>query len=226
MDIDAKKSEEKKLFDDWEKRDPSIIPDGVVSWCNYANSAIKILFVLKEVNSDERNWDLREFLKDGGGSYTWNNITRWIIGIRNINIDYDWSTIENIEPEQRREYLDTVAAINLKKATGGKAVADNDIICKHALNDSDLLKRQVDIYEPDLIICCGTSDAFFKSIYKDIKVDWRMTHNGVWYVIDGKRTIIDYKHPEARVFANFLYYPLMDALREISKEHNNGILVI
>lgn len=47
-----------------------------------------------------------------------------------------------------------------------------------------------------------------------------MTHNGVWYAIDGKRIIIAYSHPEARVSANFLYYPLMDALREINKELN------
>ena len=220
MNINAKILEEQELFDDWKERDPSIILDGVVSWFDYANSAIIILFVLKEVNSDESDWDLREFLKDGGRSFTWNNITRWIIGIRNINTDYDWSTIENIEPEQRREYLKTVAAINMKKATGGKDVADNGIIYKHALNDSELLKRQIDIYEPDLIICCGTADAFFDSVYKDIKVDWKMTHNGLWYVIDGKRTIIAYNHPEARVSANFLYYPLMDALREISKERH------
>lgn len=136
MDINVKLLEEQKLFAYWKERDPSIIPDGVVSWRDYMNSNVKILFVLKEVNSDESDWDLREFLRNGSRSFTWNNITRWIIGIRNLNKDYDWNTIKDVDEKKRNENLKSIAAINVKKATGDRDVADNDIIYKHALNDS------------------------------------------------------------------------------------------
>ena len=43
-----------------------------------------------------------------------------------------------------------------------------------------------------------------------------MTHKGVRYVIDNNRIIVAYNHPEARVSPNFLYYLLIDALREIN----------
>ena len=65
MDIDLKIKQEKELFDDWKKKNNKIIPDGVVSFEDYAKSNCKILFVLKEVNSDETDWDLREFLRNG-----------------------------------------------------------------------------------------------------------------------------------------------------------------
>ncbi len=216
MDVDLKIKQEKELFDDWKKKNNKIIPDGVVSFEDYAKSNCKILFVLKEVNSDETDWDLREFLRNGGRDRTWNNICRWVKGIRNIDKDYNWKDIVNIEEAERKEYLKSIAVLNLKKYTGGKAVANNDEIFEYAVSDSELLKRQVDIYEPDLIILCGTEYPFFNSVYKNIDIKWEMTHKGVRYVIDNNRIIISYNHPEARVSPNFLYYLLMDALREIN----------
>ena len=219
MGIEDKIEQDSELLERWKKMNPSIITDGVVSWEDYIKSNPKILFVLKEVNSDESNWDLREFIRDGARNYTWNNITRWIIGIRNINQNYNWQEIEKISEQERKEVLKSIAAINLKKETGGGAVADNDTVYKHAINDKDFLKEQVVIYDPELIICCGTSYAFFDSVYNGRDVKWEITSNGVWYVRDNNKVIISYNHPEARVSPNFLYYPLIDVLREIYGLH-------
>ena len=219
MRVEDKVKQENELLERWKKTNPSIIIDGVVSWEDYIKSNPKILFVLKEVNSDESNWDLREFIRDGARNYTWNNITRWVIGIRNITKNYNWQEIEGISEKERKEVLKSIAAVNLKKETGGGAVADNDAIYKHALNDKDFLKEQVAIYDPELIICCGTSYAFFDSVYNGRDVKWGITFNGVWYARDNNKVIISYNHPEARVSPNFLYYPLIDALREIYGLH-------
>lgn len=215
MDIESKIKKEKELFEQWKRKNDKIVPDGVVCWEEYAKSKCKILFILKEVNSDENDWDLRDFLLDGDRSFTWNNIIRWIMGIRNLDLNYNWKDIEIISKIERKKYLKTIAAINLKKETGGTAVADNDNIYKCAIEDRELLKNQVDIYEPDLIICCGTANEFFDSVYKDIDVEWKMTHNGVRYVKNADRIIVSYNHPAARVSNILLYYPLIDALREI-----------
>ena len=219
MDIKEKRRQEEELLKKWKEINPNIITDGVVSWEDYATSNPKILFVLKEVNSDEPNWDLREFTRDGARNYTWDNITRWIIGIRNIDQDYNWQKIKEISEQERKEVLKSIAAINLKKETGGGAVADNDTIYKHAINDKELLKNQVDIYDPDLIICCGTGTAFLESVYSEKIVKCEITFNGVDYVKDNNRVIVLYNHPQARVSPNFLYYPLIDALREIYGLH-------
>lgn len=191
------------MFERWKKINSNIITDGVVSWEDYFKSELKILFVLKEANSDEANWDLRELLRDGERNFTWNNITRWIKWIREISKNYNWNKIVKISPKDRKNFLLSIAAINVKKEIGGRDVADNDIVYKSAFNDKEYLKEQVEIYEPDLIICCGTSSAFLDSVYCDIKIDWKMTFNGVWYIKIDNKIIVSYNHPEARVSPNF-----------------------
>ena len=37
------------------------------------------------VNGGE-DWDLREFLREGGRKQTWDNVTRWVIGINHLEI--------------------------------------------------------------------------------------------------------------------------------------------
>ena len=48
-------------------------------------SSPSIVFILKEVNDpDGGGWDLRQFLRNNGDRpQTWNNVARWVHGIRN-----------------------------------------------------------------------------------------------------------------------------------------------
>lgn len=101
------KSREKKIF-------PNIISDGVVDENQFLNARYKIVYILKEVNSEGDPWDLCKFLYDEGGRYqTWDNIARWTKGILN------WSTLNDYNKdhnkERRLKYLKKIAAINLKK---------------------------------------------------------------------------------------------------------------
>ena len=42
-----------------------------------------------------------------------------------------------------------------------------------------------------------------------------MTTRGVWYFKDGNKLVITFSHPAARVKDCYLYYALLDAVREI-----------
>lgn len=42
-----------------------------------------------------------------------------------------------------------------------------------------------------------------------------MTDRGVWFFRDGKTVVISFAHPEARARDAYLYYALLDAVREI-----------
>ena len=43
--------------------------------------------LLKEVNGGE-DWDLREFLREGGRKQTWDNVTRWVIRNKSLRARY------------------------------------------------------------------------------------------------------------------------------------------
>ncbi len=202
------------LFQKWRKEDPAIITDGLVDEQAYCSSPIRLLYLLKEVNGGE-GWDLCDFLAAGGRPQTWNNITRWTMGIHQIDRVIPWADLQEISEKQRRATLKTICAVNVKK-TSGRHTADSEKLVKAACEHREKLQKQLALYHPDVIICCGTEWLYFDHIYER-KPDWRMTSRGIWYVREEDKLIVSYLHPEARVKDCLLYYGLTDAVREILK---------
>ncbi|NKI35154.1 hypothetical protein HFP89_08245 [Wenzhouxiangella sp. XN79A] len=180
-------------------------------------SEIRLLFVLKEVNDPGGGgWDLCELIREGNRWQTWNNITRWVEGIRALPEDLGWSSLETVDQTRRQNALASIAAMNLKKSPGGHT-ADSAALGEAAGVDRDRLRQQFDLYRPNLVICCGseTSDLFHATM--DLgEVEWKRTNRGVWYhePVRGQ-IIIAYSHPEARCAGHLLHYGLVDAVREI-----------
>ncbi len=209
------KEEEKILFDKLRDSNPIIVEDGIVDEAEYLASRYKILYVMKEVNGGE-GWNLKEFLKDGARPQTWNNIARWTEGILNLEADYKWDYLDSNNEDRRKIMLKKIGSINLKKIPGKHTSNSNEITNEARLN-KDLINKQVELYQPDIIICCGTFDTFVE-IFSDAKnKKLKMTARGVRYIIYEDKIIISYAHPAARVRYAYIHYALMDALREILK---------
>lgn len=210
----AIKEKEDELFKKWAKKRQGFVSDGVIDEDSYLLSKIKVLYILKEVNDiGGGDWDLREFVKNGARARTWNNITRWTIGINNIEKEIPWIEIETITDEQRKEHLKGICAVNLKKSPGDYVCNGYDLY-RVAEEDASHLKEQIALYDADLIICCGTSDIYHSIFQKS--VDWKRTNKGIWYYEFKKnKYLISYVHPEARISPNIPYYGLMDAIKEI-----------
>ena len=206
------------LFAEWREKRPDLVADGIADEQAYSASPIKLLFVLKEVNDpDGGGWDLREFICAGGRPQTWNNITRWTEGIQQLSKDSPWSDLESIDERRRKQALSSIAAINLKKTPGGHTT-DIDGLAATATEDREFLNRQMGLYDPDIIICCGaaTSDILHSLIHFSDEPFWKMTRRGVWFhEFRPGKYVIRYEHPEARVADCLLYYGFIDAVREI-----------
>lgn len=161
------KEAEKTLFNEWKKEnnDISFIPDGVFDEEEYMNQKCKILFVLKEANWEGGNEDLCKYLlSEESPTYwkTWNNIARWSKAILEGG-DYQ----EKVSRSDKSLWLRKVAFMNLKKV-GGNERADNATIYNYAERDKAFIKRQIEIYEPDIIICCGRGKGKNADILHDI----------------------------------------------------------
>lgn len=217
------KKQEKELFARWKKEGKrnKFIPDGIIDEQSYLNSQLKVLYILKEVNGGE-NWDLAKFLEEGGRAKTWNNVTRWQHGITNIEKEIRWGDIAAISKETRRNQLKNIAVINLKKEPGkAKAIAKH--ILTYAIEDIKYLKEQIQIYSPDIIICCGTGE-IVKELELIEKFDkWDNSKHGeplIKFYRTKNQTksqlIINYYHPAYYgKSTKELFYPLYKTIKDI-----------
>ena len=90
--------------------------------------------------------------------------------------------------------------------------------------DRDLLSEQFNIYEADLVICCGdpVGDLVEELILDASHGEWKPTSRGVWFKeFRPGRFIIDYAHPQGRTWSHLLLYGLVDAVREIRHERQS-----
>ncbi len=212
------KDAENKLFNKWRGSRAGFVSDGVISETEYMKSTPKITFILKEVNDKGGgDWDLREFVSEGGRPQTWDNITRWVHGIRNITSVPKWNRFKDVTDDFRKDTLKSICAMNLKKSPGTHTAVHADLH-KVAKEDKDYIKDQYALYDPSITICCGTGD-LFKSIVNPEIAGWKVTTRGVyWYERGTGKFVVDFAHPEARVKSSLLVYGLLDAIREIYTE--------
>lgn len=206
---------EEQLFSQWQGSRDGFVRDGVVSEEDYLASKPKIAFILKEVNDpDGGGWDLRQFIAEGGRSQTWNNVTRWVHGIRNRKSIPNWDFYSEITSAFRVETLKSICAINLKKSPGAHT-ADNASLNSIANEDRAYIQQQFEIYDPDMTICGGTGDLFKWVAGHSPKV-WNTTSRGIcWYERGANKYVVSFSHPEARVHHPLLLYGLLDAVNEI-----------
>lgn len=209
--------QQKELFDELRRSDPSIIIDGVPDESQYTSARYRIMYVLKEVNGGS-GWSLCDHLQSGGRDRehdpTWDNIARWTAGILNIQQELPWSELEKDCWSRREKMLPQICAINVKKTSGSYVSEENEVYTA-ALNNADILRQQLALYAPELVICCGTESAFVDACFQNKQVDWKMTTRGVWYFKEDSMVVISFSHPAARVRDCYLYYALLDAVREI-----------
>jgi hypothetical protein len=207
---------EQRLFTRWQANGRPFVGDGVVDEVAYLASRPRLLFVLKEVNSpDNSDWDLRTFIADGARSQTWNNVTRWVRGIRALPEELSWEDLALVTQDQRREVLRSIVAVNLKKEPGGHTTK-NETLSEAVHRDAPLIREQLELYQPDLTIACGSITASLLGEVMSLPHPWATTKRGIPFArSDALGTVISYSHPGARVNDALLHYGLVDAIREL-----------
>lgn len=216
------REKENQIFNKYNKAEYSeIVLDGMVCENEYKDAPVQLEFILKEVNGKGVG-DLRDFLLNGGREQTWSNVARWVVGIFSIENEAEWKSVYNIskaeETEQRKKILSKIIAVNCKKTPG--RTTTNKIEVKNFIKSNEsILIEQLNLYNPDYIILCNTR-MYYDILYPNL--NWKTTKRGISYArqdriseSDNHSIVIDFVHPEARIRDNFLYYMLIDAIREI-----------
>ena len=155
--------------------------DGIVDYERWAAlpDGKRILVLLKETNGLPGS--LTDFLRHGGSSTywrTWNNVARW------VNLILNGTYWEFVSRTELNDMVRNIAVVNLKKYAGGARASRKEVLAE-ASKDVDLLKEQIELYEPDIILTGGwglVSDFLHDTIFQDAAV-WNRPNaiTKLWY---------------------------------------------
>ena len=193
--------------------DRAYVVDGIIDEEAYLASPIRTAFLLKETNGGTEkencdamgNWDkftrnlhsmaLPKSHPESAPLYkTWPNVCLWMYLIHHPEATFSCCT-ENDEfkEEQLRHYLDTAAIINLKKVPGGSSSVYDELTAA-AKKNHDFLLQQIDIMEPELIICGGTY-WIFKETFLNEEIQTGILSTGTHYFVHNNRLYLEFPHP-------------------------------
>lgn len=187
-----------------------------------------IMFLLKEAYGDSTGWSLNEWLNETGPSTNiWYRVVEWTYGISNTTATeiakYSPSEISFEVPKScPNEWLGQIAVMNIKKS-GGKSSSDYDEILAYAKADEAELIREIEIIDPDIIVCGGTIEALDYLAGDTIKKE--RCDNWFYYTnaFGGReRLVLDYYHPANRYPALLNYYGITNIYQQALLEKEKG----
>lgn len=185
------------------------IKDGLINESVFENQANKILFVCKEHNTLDLDYsgshlDARIWMSESVNYNFSNRIAEWSFGILKNFPPFEESQNE----ATKLQYLNSVAFLNLKKYSG-TSVTNNKVIGEYIHASKDLLKKQIDVINPDIIIFCTDWVGFIEWIL-EIKMSEKI--HGVEYGLYGMAKVINFGHPSSRGPKESLYYWLKEVI--------------
>lgn len=177
--------------------------DGVINPERYVKSSPRVLWILKEANSVDLSWSIVDNFKDKNWLETYgrsnSTIRKIIYTSYAILNEVAWSKIPYGNEPQAYDCLQDVAFINLKKEPGDHQAEGQAI--QEAYNlDKDLIHRQIQAFDPEVIIFGNTLQYFDQSLLEGFSSTQRQnTDLGNAYYTTEKRLYIWSWHPASRV---------------------------
>ncbi|MEO5775742.1 MAG: hypothetical protein ABIQ27_02490 [Flavobacterium sp.] len=181
------------------------IYDGALDSAKYFdNTRLKILWLMKEPYDDEREgyWSLPElfttkydtFFSDlikGTSGRTWQPVVYISYGILNEFKNWDEIPFISNDPSIVKS-LEKVAWVNIQKLPSetGKSTNMKNIYSAYN-NHKQLIQNQIEILNPDVIICGNT----FKVLKDYFGAPKEVTYDMIEYYEIGKRLVINAYHP-------------------------------
>jgi hypothetical protein len=203
------------LYSKWRNPNVHFVDGGVIDQHMYESSEVKVLMLLKEVNDAEQkeNWSLVDLIKAQIEKKKflpiWQRVGEWSFGLEQ-GFPYYEKIYEYMGEENIAEGLSSIATTNLKKS-GGTGESDYEVIKNHAITNKDLWTREIEIIQPDVVVCGGT----FPIVQEILKFDCQKCRSGGYYGKALNATFIGFCHPQYRVSPKILYSYFKETMQSL-----------
>lgn len=190
----------------------------------WKNAHTRVLFLTKDLN-DTDAWDIRAETgrKNHSGETNiiintpfYKNYMRWFYGILTACQTGECKSYEEANCQQTyRSFFDEMplVRVNCKKQVGGGTISTDRL--KHFMERyKDLLVKQIKLYNPDVIVCCGGSSSIKDFIATSYLPDLERINKWVYYSNSLNKVVIDFYHLSHRFSQEGVYTDLMNGLKE------------
>lgn len=187
------------LFTEWKDlkhhKNKSFVTDGIVEFSKWNNSQ-KILIILKEAYGGE--WNLADIIDDREwikSNPHYRMLSMWLYILNNTTVDNRPKIKSDEQLNEAFQYLLSSAIINIKKSAGKSSSNDKEIY-DYAVKDKELIKAQIDLIAPQIILCGYTAHALMKGVYE--KNDYGKFYSTEFCIEHNEMLIIDFWHPSRK----------------------------
>jgi len=230
------------LFDEWKERmkkngDMNFTKDGILRKNGISDTKIletwmesskRIMFLLKDQNQEGKKWDedIRDWLTTNDntcnlGSAFIKNIAYILWGLSKADENNDWWYNEiTMHFDEVKGFFNTqpFALVECKKQPGD-GYLDDDVLKQHLSDYGDLLKQEIDILNPNIIVCTNQHiyDFVLKK-YPQEELECVEGHNSIrFHPLSGTIILCSY-HPSA--WNVDVYEGIMWHYRAFLKKHH------
>lgn len=167
----------------------------------------RVCYFLKEAyTSNENGYNLVEDLHDCERPWTmWRKVAIWTQAIYNAFNDNICEYDDEVLRSKEKEIIDRIAVVNVKKSNGGSESEYEDLK-KYALEDRLEIKRELEIIQPDIIVC-GNNLSLLKLVLGE-----ELQNDDTWdnmLALWKDTLVLDYYHPAVHYPNRVNYYALM-----------------
>lgn len=225
-------TEHSALLEKWRRRHEAkgytdFIYDGIINpnideWFNQKE---RVLFILKEGYNKEKPGhptSLVKALRDPKQrvSRIWKNVCRWYYCLTQITSQDIPSFEECMYSADNCTNVERCAIINIKKSDG-KSESDSDNLKAFVKDDNDLIKQQIELINPTIIICGYTFHLLkdypsgkLQADYKIFSCDTSKELDAIGCYDINNKLVISYYHPSNHYPDNLNYYGFAGLYRD------------
>lgn len=212
-----------ELYEPYLQGNEHFVPCGVVDEEAYLSSEPKLVILLREVNDPQqkRGWSVPGFLRgqvrrglDGKSIYPmWKRVGIWSYAIHNgfpryKDLDSSRTAVEGLK---------LIGMTNLKKSGGG-GLSNMKVIRKCAEETVGLWKQELEIMDPEIILCGRT----YRIVTELLGLKHKQMASGLWYSIwqrcDRCSLVVQFYHPSYRGSSHMLYALLKEGFLELREK--------
>jgi hypothetical protein len=180
----------------------------------WAEARPRILFLLKDTH-DNPGGDIREFYPGWDRKIIphYENIAYWYYGLVKGADTPSFFHIDFWEEAFPVFNNGGVAIVNCKKQSGGTSISGN-VLHEHIKSYAGFIKREIEILDPDIIVCGGGSSLIKNFVKENIHPDLEQINNWIHYDRKKNKVVIDSYHPSHRYSPEEVYSDMMSAYKE------------